>query len=186
MNVKSCMTHDSLICLLETVKWDQTNRLTPLVANQHWTRCVSGAVVSLPAGKQIVPEHCSTLEHTQTTCQQQLQPETAFKWYKTSWNGFANVWLFRQLVKRLRGWETFYVWLKWTNRLLLVVRNPICMELVPSLRTVLSVWERDIGCERLSWMPNYWYTLTGNNNNRPSAFHRKMCYKNFNVCVLYL
>lgn len=41
--------------------------LTPLVADQHWTGCMSGAVVSLPAGKQIVPEHCSALEYTQTT-----------------------------------------------------------------------------------------------------------------------
>lgn len=40
--------------------------LTPLVADQHWTSCVSGAVVSLPAGKQVVPEHSGALEHTHT------------------------------------------------------------------------------------------------------------------------
>lgn len=40
--------------------------LTPLVANQHWTSCMSSAVVSLPTGKQIVPEHCSPLKDTQT------------------------------------------------------------------------------------------------------------------------
>lgn len=38
--------------------------LTPLVAHQHRTRCVSGAVVSFPAGEQVVPEHCWTLEDT--------------------------------------------------------------------------------------------------------------------------
>lgn len=40
--------------------------LTPLVADQHWTRCVAGTVVSLPIGKQVVPEHCRALQCTQT------------------------------------------------------------------------------------------------------------------------
>lgn len=42
------------------------DELTPLVADQHWTCCMPGAVVSLPAGKQVVPEHCSALKYTQT------------------------------------------------------------------------------------------------------------------------
>lgn len=46
-------------------KWKK-EELTPLVAHQHWTGCMSGAVVSLSAGKQIVPEDCSALECTQT------------------------------------------------------------------------------------------------------------------------
>ena len=41
--------------------------LTPLVADQHRTSCMSGAVVSLAAGKQIVPEHCRALKHTNNT-----------------------------------------------------------------------------------------------------------------------
>jgi len=51
-------------------RWPQRERdkeeLTPLVADQHWTRSMPGAVVSLPAGKQIVPEHRAALERTQT------------------------------------------------------------------------------------------------------------------------
>lgn len=41
--------------------------LTPLVAHQHRASCMSGAVVSLPAGKEIVPEHCRTLKYTHRT-----------------------------------------------------------------------------------------------------------------------
>lgn len=36
--------------------------LTPLVAHQHWTSCMSRAVVSLATGKQVVPKYCSVLE----------------------------------------------------------------------------------------------------------------------------
>lgn len=48
------------------IRGPDKDELTPLVADQHWTRCMSGAVVSLPAGKQVVPEHCRALKYTQT------------------------------------------------------------------------------------------------------------------------
>lgn len=39
--------------------------LTPLVAHQHWTGCVPGAVVSLPVAEQVVPEHRGALNRRQ-------------------------------------------------------------------------------------------------------------------------
>lgn len=53
--------------------------LTPLVAHQHWTCCVSGAVVSFPAGKQVVPEHCWALEDTHIVSRSHTEGSFSFK-----------------------------------------------------------------------------------------------------------
>lgn len=50
--------------------------LTPLVAHQHRTCCVSSAVVSFPIGKQVVPEHCSALRQESNMWLLQLKSDT--------------------------------------------------------------------------------------------------------------
>lgn len=58
-NVLSITESDHFIMCRSSITYNGGNVLTPFGAHKHWTSSMPGQLISLAAGKQVVPEGCS-------------------------------------------------------------------------------------------------------------------------------